>query len=1134
MEALLGADKSNYSCGSVADLQAQLRDLLGSKVTGTRAEHIAVTLKLRATTVFDVPVTETENEVLESAANIDPLLGGPRSSVAPASDAAGAPPTRKINAIDTLLNKPSDDHVLQKSLAKHVVASLSEVDGSNWTVREVSRNDQSWTFTYICKDSWQAWSRQNSKNPARTVIGEWTNKEGDFNLGRPAFDCRGSLTIAFVRSTRSIDVKYDHTPIHKTVSQLIELLAPPPPEAPPLVLNRKALKEPKPPKPPRPPRAPKPPKKPRAPKEPKAPRPPRPPRDRNAPNTLRSGRKRRAEENGVPGGESSQPKKRRKKKDSAAAIAADGTVMPPEMPSALPVGQLSERQLYNNDQSQDMGTGLGGSAAYPEGLVGSATANDTNSRSDSEAVSVNGGVHSHSVFDLAPGEAARRRDVAIKLLNDESVDRQTLSPKQFNIFANQSPELQKESLAMLVKYGAERLRIIHPIKGDTTSGQSTPSAQMQGSPADSAPSESKKSRKRRSGQADASALNEMEVEATEAAAASDKRKKTRGPCDTCRGRKTKCDKKKPSCSQCLEEGLSCYYAPAKPRQSRAAKSVEEDIEPATEPAVESVELAAVNVDMDVDDEPEDLGSPGFHTEPAELPPSELVSPPVESASVNFQHSHGMYQHSTGLTYPRATETRQPSLPPGPIEYIPTTVEDTSMQNYTYPPPAEPSHMGYTEQPATIVQQGPPPIEKTRSSRSRRSLSSGPAANVTSTNNGTGGTQLDNWQTVNQTVTTTPAPAPAPAPRLRTSPRRTRAKQSVVQESGSQGYDDVRQNSSWQTASQPVAQNTAQLAHNPPYGGQPTRAKSRQSNRAQTYTPVQSVSAARPSQPQASQALPENTAYTSTTAADSTAAAGYSGYTEYPSAQADTANNRVAYEPYTHSPPSAVPNSYSSYDSYNMRSANANSSTALSNPVAQGVTSSYTNSSTAAMASSATQWGTASSASQPRDSHSCNANPSTSSGTSSYNMSSTNTQQPQSLQGLSVRPTSTTQTRSSTAGRFNQQSQPPPPQQPQQHRQQPQQQAQSSNSYSNQSHTGGGGHQNWYGFTAVDNQPSNYNSSADGTNAYSNLASHAHSHQTSQQQQAQQRYMNLSSHTYSSGIDGGDQALYNLLHSSLSG
>ncbi|KAK0718342.1 hypothetical protein B0T26DRAFT_676518 [Lasiosphaeria miniovina] len=260
--------------------------------------------------------------------------------------------------------------------------------------------------------------------------------------------------------------------------------------------------------------------------------------------------------------------------------------------------------------------------------------------------------------------------------------------------------------------------------------------------------------------------------------------------------------------------------------------------------------------MDVDDEPEDLGSPGFHIDPAELPPSELVSPPAESTA-----------------------------------------------NYTYPPPGEPSHMGYEEQPAMI-------------------------------------------------------------------------------------FSVEAQSPIWACCKRHICQ---QWNH-------------------------------------------------------STAAAGYGGYTQHPSARADIANNRVAYEPYTHNPPSAVRNPYTSYDSYNTRSANASSSTALSNPVAQGVTSSYANSSTAATAPSATQWGTANSASQPRNSHFYNANPHTSSGTSSYN-------------GFSVRPTSTMQTRSSTARRFNQQSQPPPLQQPQQHRQQPQQQAQSYNSHSNQSHTGGGGHQN---------------------------------------------------------------------------
>lgn len=64
--------------------------------------------------------------------------------------------------------------------------------------------------------------------------------------------------------------------------------------------------------------------------------------------------------------------------------------------------------------------------------------------------------------NVPPEEAARRRDLAAKLLSDAGVDPDSLSTDQFSIFANQSPDLQNESLSMLVKYGAERLRIVHP------------------------------------------------------------------------------------------------------------------------------------------------------------------------------------------------------------------------------------------------------------------------------------------------------------------------------------------------------------------------------------------------------------------------------------------------------------------------------------------------------------------------------------------------------------------------------------------------------------------------------------------------------------------------------------------------
>jgi ATP-dependent DNA helicase 2 subunit 1 len=90
-------------------------------------------------------------------------------------------------------------------------------------------------------------------------------------------------------------------------------------------------------------------------------------------------------------------------------------------------------------------------------------------------------------INVSPAEAARRREAATNMLTSAGVDPSSLSVEQFNIFANQSPELQKESLMMLVKYGAERLRIVHPGNTDAqnsaaTSTSSTPAQVSQSSP----------------------------------------------------------------------------------------------------------------------------------------------------------------------------------------------------------------------------------------------------------------------------------------------------------------------------------------------------------------------------------------------------------------------------------------------------------------------------------------------------------------------------------------------------------------------------------------------------------------------------------------------------------------------------
>ncbi|KAM7206828.1 hypothetical protein V8F20_002534 [Naviculisporaceae sp. PSN 640] len=1158
---LNASKKSDHSCGSIEELQNRLRDVFSTKVTEKRADHITVKLELRANTVFHVPVTETENETLENAANLDPLLGGSRSSVAPAPNTPGAGAganlaTRQINAIDALMNQPSDDHALQKSVAKHIMSSLGEVDGSNWTVRQVSRGEQGWTFTYICRDSYQAWTRQHSKDPKRAVVGESSSKDSQdpVNMSRPAFDCRGSVTVAFVKSTRTIDVKYEHTPIHKSVAELVDLLVsqlPPPVPVRPPASAKKANKPPK---------------------EPKEPRAPRPPKDPNAP---KSAKKRRRTEEGAPGGENATPKKRKKKKDSTANGDMNGSVIPPEMPGALPVGESAERSLYNTGEID--GSGQNGYGAYPEGLVGAE--NGSESRADSQGASSNGGVHSHSILNLPPGEAARRRDVAIKLLTERDIDPSTLSPEQFNIFANQSPDLQRESLAMLVKYGAERLRIVHPTKDGASSGQSTPQGDSGASnpatatPPDPSSPSKKKTRKKKAATPEEAAAGL----ASDAGTADARKRPTRGACESCRSFKTKCDKAKPSCSQCLASGITCFYPLAKPRASRvsqaAAVEEEEEAEPPQAPQAPAPQA------MDIDDEPEDLGSPGFHDPAPE--PSTMISPaPDPPAASTYPQPSGGYDSHSGFLFPDSVGHDVHSGISGTsLDYLSNAATDTSLHNYTYPTPVQQTPVPVPEPPVPAVQPEPEPPAMSTRTKSRRSLPSAPMSQTSSANNNHNVTgQATSWQTASQTADITPA--------NRRSPRQSRTRKPFQNQSQnfssqnqnqpsthntvSPAYDDLRQQSSgWPAVTQsttpiPLPATAQQMTSPYQTAAQPARAKSRQSNRAQTQTPVQNMSTARPAQTQVSKPLTDNSGYGhAPTTGDTSTTSGYDNYSQYQNTRADSTNNRVAtYDQYTTNPTSAMSNSYSSYDSYNTRPSNNTTSSVLQNPVPQANTTSY-NTQPAAPTSNTSHWGSntgSSSLSQPRNTQSYNTTSNTQPSSTARSSSSylaapaTNQQQSQVLQGFSVRPQplAAPSTRSSSANTYNQQ--------PQQQQQQSTSQRQSynNNSYSNQTHGTSNSantqqqqqqQQNWYGFTAANNASSNYNantqqqhnsSAGAGAGGYGTNTSHSHSHgghgggSSSYGQQAHHRSMNLSSHTYSS-IDGGEHAaLFEMLRNNPSG
>lgn len=164
------------------------------------------------------------------------------------------------------------------------------------------------------------------------------------------------------------------------------------------------------------------------------------------------------------------------------------------------------------------------------------------------------------VINVTPEEAERRRNVAVSMLQQAGVDPESLSPEQFHIFANQSPDLQKESLNMLIRYGAERLRIVHP--GSKEGSAQPPSRGSSSAPAiqsnvqqdpsgpvttsglvlqTATPTNTKKGRKKN--QTASNGDDEATEEATTAGAA--KRTRRRGPaksrnsCVPCKQRKVK-------------------------------------------------------------------------------------------------------------------------------------------------------------------------------------------------------------------------------------------------------------------------------------------------------------------------------------------------------------------------------------------------------------------------------------------------------------------------------------------------------------------------------------------------------------------------------------------------------------------
>ncbi|KAI1757276.1 hypothetical protein F4782DRAFT_537518 [Xylaria castorea] len=658
MEALgLSTSRSNAACNSVEDLQGQLHQVLVAKTTDARAEHISPSFELLSHAPFHLPV-DSENSTAEGI------------GLGPDTTQSQQPPiTRTVIASDTVQNQPADDPVLQKAVAKHISNAVGAVDSSAWTVRQVTRGAQGWQFTYICKDSLQAWNRANTKNTDRPVIGSYSGPGGldPINLSRPAFDCRGILTIAFSKSSRGIVVKYEHTLLHKTVTQLVERLVPAPIPVPIPSGNNGNQRTPK----------------------------AKRPRPADGEEGSRKKNTPKAKSLLVDGEESSRKKPTPKEKRPRRDEGEHGE------------GSKRKRRKSGKALEADMG-GPEDGQNLPQDLA------QSNNAADKTGFT--------GFLNVPPAEAERRRQTAVELLGGKGIDPATLSTEQFNIFANQAPNLQSASLDMLARYGAERLRIVHPDeKEQTGSSNSTPStgqttiaspATMPAPPLGNTNTPTKKPRnkKRKSDGplAEVSIGNgavvpleqDGEIGTTESSLklTVTRVRKTRGRCDTCKQRNVACTKEHPSCSVCVDAGVDCVYLPPKPRRKseKPAEIVErgQSVHPEENDVVQHETETTEQTSLpellephtiippqpppDIDNEefipdPNILSGPVDHRTPA-------TQPPTTNTSNYYQESHG------GIGFPQMS-----SAPPA--------AESITMPGLTYP---QAQTNGNTTQPTTGV------------------------------------------------------------------------------------------------------------------------------------------------------------------------------------------------------------------------------------------------------------------------------------------------------------------------------------------------------------------------------------------------------------------------------------------------
>lgn len=404
---------------------------------------------------------------------------------------------------------------------------------------------------------------------------------------------------------------------------------------------------------------------------------------------------------------------------------------------------------------------------------------------------------------------------------------------------------------MLVKYGAERLRIVHPNnKGGASSAQANTSPGRSSLPTPSGPMTTKELVPQGGGSSDAETANgsaanvgdDATAGATPEPTPTGRRKlgKSRNACFTCKGRKVKCPRERPVCSECTAQGLVCEFATHVPRKKKPKKVVQDE-------TAEDAEGDDVEDEADQDDAEPHIPSQEHSSYP-QMSDSNIPALAVGAPAQDHHTSHGDYFHPNSGS--ALTQDEAPSLAHHNITADPghtyKTISEQVQQLEHHTVPAETNAVPSTHNSWGVGGSA---------SRSRRNLPSEPVRSVPQDVPPATNQPSSDWNTSANNggpATTMASVSPHmihPTMHQRHQPE-TRH-QPPDSAPGPDGLQGMEQSMSWAQAAiqyqhQPPTSSAATMTQgrvSPFQAAEPPRAKSKQGRRAQSRTSVGDQTAA---------------------------------------------------------------------------------------------------------------------------------------------------------------------------------------------------------------------------------------------------------------------------------------------------